>query len=60
MAGMETQFAVAFLLWSVDSVMVGSILRTGISFGIAVLTRPDFLLWNAAATLDLAREIEPE
>jgi hypothetical protein len=53
MAGMETQVAVAVLLWSVDAVMAGSVLRTGLSFGIAVLTRPDFLLWNAAATLDL-------
>jgi len=53
MAGMETQVAVAVLLWSIDAVMAGSVLRTGLSFGIAVLTRPDFLLWNAAATLDL-------
>ena len=54
MAGMETQVAVAVLLWSVDAVMAGTVLRTGLSFGIAVLTRPDFLLWNAAATLELA------
>ncbi|GAC1663638.1 MAG: hypothetical protein NVS9B8_02970 [Candidatus Limnocylindrales bacterium] len=54
MAGMETQVAVAVLLWSVDAVMAGTVLRTGLSFGIAVLTRPDFILWNAAATLDLA------
>ncbi|HEX2755316.1 MAG TPA: hypothetical protein VHM48_07630 [Candidatus Limnocylindrales bacterium] len=53
MAGMETQVAVAVLLWSVDAVMAGTVLRTGLSFGLAVLTRPDFLLWNAAATLDL-------
>ena len=53
MAGMETQVAVAVLLWSIDAVMAGAVLRTGLSFGIAVLTRPDFLLWNAAATLDL-------
>ena len=53
MAGMETQVAVAVLLWSVDAVMAGTVLRTGLSFGVAVLTRPDFLLWNAAATLDL-------
>jgi hypothetical protein len=53
MAGMETQVAVAVLLWSVDAVMAGTALRTGLSFGLAVLTRPDFVLWNAAATLDL-------
>ena len=54
MAGMETQVAVAVLLWSIDAVMAGFVLRTGLSFGIAVLTRPDFLLWNGIATLDLA------
>ena len=53
MAGMETQVAVAVLLWSIDAVMAGTTLRIGLSFGLAVLTRPDFLLWNAAATLDL-------
>jgi hypothetical protein len=55
MAGMETQVAVAVLLWSVDAVMAGTVLRTGLSFGIAVLTRPDFLLWNGIATLELGR-----
>jgi hypothetical protein len=53
MAGMETQVAVAVLLWSVDSVMAGGVARTGVSFGLGVLTRPDFLLWTAAASLDL-------
>ncbi len=54
MAGMETQVAVAVLLWSIDAVMAGSVLRTGLSFGVAILTRPDFVLWNGIATLDLA------
>jgi hypothetical protein len=54
MAGMETQVAVTVLLWSVDAVMAGSVVRTGLSFGVSVLTRPDFLLWNGVATLDLA------
>jgi len=53
MAGMETQVAVAVLLWSIDAVMATGVVRTGISFGLAVLTRPDFLLWVGAATLDL-------
>jgi hypothetical protein len=53
MAGMETQVAVAVLLWSVDAVMAGTVVRTGVSFGLGVLTRPDFLLWTAAASLDL-------
>jgi len=52
MAGMETQVAVAVLLWSVDAVMAGTVVRTGVSFGLGVLTRPDFLLWTAAASLD--------
>jgi hypothetical protein len=54
MAGMETQVAVAVLLWSIDAVMAGTVLGTGLSFGVAVLTRPDFVLWNGVATLDLA------
>jgi hypothetical protein len=54
MAGMETQVAVAVLLWSIDAVMAGTALRTGLSFGVAVLTRPDFVLWNGIATLELA------
>jgi hypothetical protein len=54
MAGMETQVAVAVLLWSVDAVMGGTVLRTGLSFGVALLTRPDFALWNALATFELA------
>jgi hypothetical protein len=53
MAGMETQVAVAVLLWSVDALMARGVVQTGISFGLAVLTRPDFLLWVGAATLDL-------
>ena len=53
MAGMETQVAVAVLLWSIGALMAGTTRRIGLSFGLAVLTRPDFLLWNAAATLDL-------
>lgn len=57
MAGMETQIAVLVLLFSVDSLIAGGPIRTGISFGVAILTRPDFLLWIGAGTLDLlARE----
>ena len=53
MAGMETQLAVMVLLWSVDALMVGGPLRIGLTFGVSILTRPDFLLWVGAGTLDL-------
>ena len=53
MAGMETQLAVAILLWSIDAVMAGRLARSGLSFGLALLARPDFLIWTAAAGLDL-------
>ena len=53
MSGMETQIAVMVLLWSVDSLMVAGPVRIGLTFGASVLTRPDFLLWVGAATLDL-------
>jgi hypothetical protein len=53
MAGMETQLAVAILLWSIDTVMAGHLGRSGLSFGLALLVRPDFLIWTAAAGLDL-------
>ncbi len=53
MAGMETQLAVAILLWSIDTVMAGRIIASGVSFGLALLVRPDFLIWDAVAGLDL-------
>jgi len=53
MAGMETQLAVAILLWSIDTVMAGRLGRSGLTFGLALLARPDFLIWTAAAGLDL-------
>jgi hypothetical protein len=53
MAGMETQIAVMVLLWSIDSLMGAGSVRIGLSYGVAILTRPDFLLWVGAATLDL-------
>lgn len=54
MAGMETQVAVAVLLWSIDAVMAGGVARTGISLGLGMLARPDFLIWSAVASADLA------
>ena len=53
MAGMETQLAVLILLWSIDCVMAAGPYRMGLSFGLALLVRPDFLLWVASAGLDL-------
>jgi hypothetical protein len=53
MAGMETQIAVMVLLWSVDALMTGRPIRIGLTFGVAILTRPDFLLWVCAGSLDL-------
>lgn len=53
MAGMETQLGVATLLWSVDSVMAGRVAWSGVALGVALLARPDFLVWAAAAGLDL-------
>lgn len=53
MSGMETQLAVAILLWSIDTVMAGRLGRAGVSLGLALLVRPDFLIWAGAAGLDL-------
>lgn len=53
MAGMETQLAVAILLWSIDAVMAGRPDRSGLTLGVAVLARPDFVIWAGAAGLDL-------
>jgi hypothetical protein len=57
MAGMETQVAVLVLLWSVDALMSAGPKRIGLTFGLAVLTRPDFLLWDGLASLDLLARI---
>ncbi len=54
MAGMETQVAVAALLVSVRLFMTQRSAWLGISFGVAILARPDFLLWVGPAILVLA------
>ncbi len=48
-AGMETQIAVAVLLGGVYYVMRGDYTRSGIALGLALLARPDFVLWVAPA-----------
>ena len=49
MAGMETQIAVAVLLASVFYVLVEDFTKAGITLGLALLARPDFLLWIVPA-----------
>lgn len=48
-AGMETQIAVAVLLAGGYFLMRGSLLATGALLGLALLTRPDFILWVGPA-----------
>jgi hypothetical protein len=49
MAGMETQIAVAVLLWSALAIHEQRPVVGGISLGVALLARPDFVLWAAPA-----------
>lgn len=52
MAGMETQIAVLVLLWGVLLVVRrASPALIGLSLGVAILTRPDFILWSACVLL---------
>ncbi len=48
-AGMETQIAVAVLLAGVYYVLVEDYPKSGVALGLAVLARPDFVLWVAPA-----------
>ena len=48
-AGMETQIAVAVLFAGIYYVLVEDYPKSGVSLGLAVLARPDFLLWVAPA-----------
>ena len=45
MVGMETQVAVAVLLVSTLFVIREDVMKAGLSLGVAVLARPDFLIW---------------
>jgi hypothetical protein len=55
MAGMETQMATTILLASVYLVLRGdSDVLTGITFGLAMLVRPDFVLWVLPAGVYVA------
>ena len=48
-AGMETQIAVAVLLGGMYYVLVEDYPKSGAALGLAVLARPDFVLWVAPA-----------
>jgi hypothetical protein len=48
-AGMETQIAVAVLFGGIYYVLVEDYPKSGIALGLAVLARPDFVLWVAPA-----------
>jgi hypothetical protein len=45
MAGMETQIAVGVLLAGVYYVLVEDFTKSGIALGLAILARPDFVMW---------------
>lgn len=49
MAGMETQIAVAILLAGIYYTLSAEPARAGIALGLALLARPDFLIWVAPA-----------
>jgi hypothetical protein len=49
MAGMETQIAVAILFAGVYHVLAAEPTRAGIALGLALLARPDFVIWVAPA-----------
>jgi hypothetical protein len=48
-AGMETQIAVTLLLFSVWCLLNQKPIRTGISLGLCLLVRPDFVIWVVIA-----------
>ena len=52
-AGMETQIAVGVLLASVYYVLVEDYPKSGVTLGLSLLARPDFVLWVAPAYLFL-------
>ncbi len=54
MAGMETQLATAILLASIYFLLSGNITATGITSGLCLLVRPDFVLWAAIAFVAVA------
>jgi hypothetical protein len=53
MAGMETQMAVAILLWSIVATMDRRPVAAGVLFGLCGLVRPDFVLFVVPALISL-------
>jgi hypothetical protein len=53
MAGMETQIGVAILLAAVLATMDHRAVAAGVLYGLAVLARPDFVLFDAVALLSI-------
>jgi hypothetical protein len=53
MSGMETQIAVAVLLWGIYCTMTRRTVACGLLFGLAILTRPDFILFVGPALVSL-------
>jgi hypothetical protein len=53
-AGMETQLATAILLAGIYFLLSGNITATGITSGLCLLARPDFVLWTAIAFVAIA------
>ena len=51
MAGMETQIAVAILLWTIVAMMHDRRALTGVGLGLCLLVRPDFALFVGPAFL---------
>jgi hypothetical protein len=49
MSGMETQIAVAVLLGGIYYVLVEDFPKAGVALGLALLARPDFVLWFVPA-----------
>jgi hypothetical protein len=52
-AGMETQVATAILLAGIYYVFVADTVKAGVLVGLALLARPDFILWVAPALIYL-------
>ena len=53
MAGMETQIAVGVLLAGVYYVLVEDYTKSGVALGLAILARPDFVMWVVPAFIFL-------
>ena len=53
MSGMESQVAVGILFASIYYVLIDDFLKSGVTFGLALLARPDFILWVIPAAITM-------